>query len=206
MNTRLISEGFQFLRSLGISMALETWKWRELLKLAEENDLFHIIKSHSLGQPLVWNDHFWAALVGSRDAKVIKRKSSFLRASPKAARQRWSDMVIHCESAVVEIRSRQHTDRRNKRRINQSIKLACRGNSGSQNNGGLFHLRIRPNAVDYKWKNTPGKGTSVPYGNNHARVLYISASSLHAASSHHYLARSSLWACNHLGCYISAAF
>lgn len=58
MNNRLIWEGFQFLRSLGISVSLETRKIKELLKLAEENHLFRIIESHSFSQQLVLNDYF----------------------------------------------------------------------------------------------------------------------------------------------------
>lgn len=58
MNNRLILEGFQFLRSLELALSLETRKIKGLLKLAEENDLFHIIESHSFSQQLVLNDYF----------------------------------------------------------------------------------------------------------------------------------------------------
>lgn len=81
MNNSIIVEGFQFLRSLGICVSLETCKWRELLKLAEENTLFHIIESHSFSQQLVLNDYFWPVVLGSGDAKVNKTKSSFSRGS-----------------------------------------------------------------------------------------------------------------------------
>lgn len=47
------------------------------------------------------------------------------------------------------------------------------GNSSTQNTRSLFHLLIRPNIGEYKWKNTPGKGTKFPHGTNHTGVLYL---------------------------------